>query len=159
MEKNFSLEKIFREINTLVKALLSRNFRQNSVRVNFRNSTLCENSLKHFFGKNFVKATVLLKCWFHEIFFCWEIIFLFSILREIQILLNIFDEKFRESIILHRSSFSNENVLHIVPICKFLRFAYCTNFWKKLKIQFAFFNYFVFCDYLSWWLPSLEVEC
>ena len=48
-------------------------------------STLhCGYSLSHFFGRNFVKATFLLKkspkSWFDEIFFRWEQIFHFSTL-------------------------------------------------------------------------------
>ena len=40
----------------------------------------CRNYLSHFFDKNFVKATVLLKSWIHEIFFLWDKISRFSTL-------------------------------------------------------------------------------
>ena len=92
-------QKKFRQINSLVfslvNTLLSRNFCQISVTVNFRNfHTVSEfqcaqcgnygNSLSHYFGKNFVKVTYLLKkilkSWFDEIFFQWERISRFSTL-------------------------------------------------------------------------------
>ena len=53
-KNSLSLEKI-REINSLVKTLLSRNFCQKSVWVNFRtyiNSALCRNSFSHFFRES-----------------------------------------------------------------------------------------------------------
>ena len=70
--------KIFRQINSLVtylvKPLLSRNFCQNRVRVNFRNFHIV--TQLHFYGKNFVKAVVilkkLLKSWFDGKWFWWE---------------------------------------------------------------------------------------
>ena len=79
LQKFALTKKIFRQINYLVislgKTLLSRNFCQKWVRVNFSN-TLCITTWKlfreihshTFFDKNFVKATFLLKSWFHEIF-------------------------------------------------------------------------------------------
>ena len=89
----------FRQINSLVfsvvKTLLSRNFCQRSVTVNFPQCgnyrillppffrsvqfTQCGNYgnlLSHFFDKNFVKVTFLLKkilkSWFDEIFYGWQ---------------------------------------------------------------------------------------
>ena len=48
----------------------------------------CGNSLSRFFGKNFVKVTVLLKkllkSWFHENFFQWERISRFSTLCSVE---------------------------------------------------------------------------
>ena len=81
--EKFSLtEKIFRQINSLVislvETLLSRNFCQKCVRLNRSNfhtvnTAQCGNYgnlLSHFFGKNSVKATLLLKkvlnWWFDE---------------------------------------------------------------------------------------------
>ena len=59
-----------------MKKLIARNFRLTIVKEQFRtlNSQCrnCENLLSHFFDKNFVKATSLLKSRFHEIFFWWN---------------------------------------------------------------------------------------
>ena len=63
--KKISWNQLF--ITSLVNTLLSRNFCQISVTVNFRNfhtvrsRNFHRNSLSHFFDKNFVKATYLLK--------------------------------------------------------------------------------------------------
>ena len=75
-EKFSLIEKIFRQINYLVisqvKTLLSRNFCQKCVRLDFQCGNF-GNSLSNFFDKTFVKATVLLnkllQSWFHENFF------------------------------------------------------------------------------------------
>ena len=48
----------------VIKLLFTRNFCKKCVRVNFRNFHTAA-----VFDKNFVKSTVLLKSWFHEIFF------------------------------------------------------------------------------------------
>ena len=77
---------------SLVRTLLSRNFSHphsiHTILCWFHEKLLCDvtesgNLFSPFFsGKNFVKATdllkKLLKSWFHEIFFQWEIISHFS---------------------------------------------------------------------------------
>ena len=70
--KNISWNQLFS------KTLLSRNFCQKCVWVNFRNFHIVNpwrsmemNAIlsQHIFDKIFVKAPMLLKSWFHEIFF------------------------------------------------------------------------------------------
>ena len=75
--RNYLSQKIFREINSLVtslvKMLVSRNFCQKSVREKLRKF-----SFTHFWQK--FRESILLKRWFHEIFFRWEKISRFSTL-------------------------------------------------------------------------------
>ena len=76
---------IFREINSLatcfsVQPLLSRNFCKKVISIPQCGNY--ENSLSHFFNKNFAKAMVVLKnklpkSWFHEIFFGEREFFIF----------------------------------------------------------------------------------
>ena len=68
-------EKFFRQINFLVTSLVSRNFCQNKLRVNFHIFLTVEKYYKNcdhdFCGKIiifFVKSTFLLKSWFHKFF-------------------------------------------------------------------------------------------
>ena len=91
--KMYSHRKKFRQINclvvSLVKMLLLRNFCQNRVRVNYRNSLL------RIFGKNFVKVMVLFNNWFDEIFL-WTI--LCTVVWKVQkFSLTLLSQKFRES--------------------------------------------------------------
>ena len=82
------LREISLQYNSLVKKLVWRNFCKKIVGENLQISTSrCGNygnSLSRIFGKNFVKATVLLKrllkSWFDKIFLWWERISRFSTL-------------------------------------------------------------------------------
>ena len=106
-EKFSLIEKIFRQINYLVisqvKTLLSRNFCQKCVRLDFQCGNF-GNSLSNFFDKTFVKATVLLnkliQSWFHDIFFKWKTVSLSWKWKLLNFNLTHFWQKFRESNVL-----------------------------------------------------------
>ena len=76
-EKNYSHQKIFRQINSLVihlvKPLISRNFCHNAWE-NSRNFHSVHFWQKFRESNRFTKAKdqMLVKSWFHEIFFRWE---------------------------------------------------------------------------------------
>ena len=74
-ERTFFTWKIFREINSKLKM----RFLEGTPFTQYGNYGVL---VSHFFGKNFVKATVFLnkslKSWFDEIFFQWDQIFHFS---------------------------------------------------------------------------------